>query len=147
MDDPDRRRATGSRRDLTTAEYRALSELRHRIRRFLHFSEDAARAAGLEPHQHQLLLAVRGLPDDAVPSVSVLAERLQLANNSAQELVRRTERRGLVTTSRRPTDRRQVLVALTPAGETALRELSLVHLAELRAQAAELTRWLERLAG
>jgi DNA-binding MarR family transcriptional regulator len=132
-------------RDLTDAEYRALAELRYRIRRFIHFSERAARAAGLEPQQHQLLLAVRGLPEDVAPNVSTLAERLQLANNSVQELVRRTEARDLITTDRGPVDRRQVLVTLTDAGEAALHELSLAHLVELRAEAAELTRWLERL--
>jgi DNA-binding MarR family transcriptional regulator len=132
-------------RDLTDGEYRALAELRYRIRRFVHFSEGAARSRGLEPQQHQLLLAVRGGSADQPPTIADLAERLQLAHNSTQELVRRTELRGLVTTGRGDTDRRQVLVTLTDAGRTALRELSVDHLAELRSQATELTSWLERL--
>jgi DNA-binding MarR family transcriptional regulator len=133
-------------RDLSDDEYRALAELRYRIRRFLHFSEEAARSAGLEPQQHQLLLAVRGLTPDHLPTMAELATRLQLAQNSTQELVRRTERRGLLTTRRGSDDRRQVLVALTPAGMDALRELSVTHLDEVRAQTAELTEWLGRLA-
>src|SRR4051794_38186450 len=82
--------ATGTR-ELTTDEYRALAELRYRIRRFIHFSEGAARDAGLEPQQHQLLLGVRGLPADRLPTIAEIADRLQLAHNSAQELVKRTE--------------------------------------------------------
>jgi DNA-binding MarR family transcriptional regulator len=130
---------------LTTDEYRVLAELRYRIRRFVHFSEGAARAAGLEPQQHQLLLAIRGLPADRQPTIAEAAERLQLAHNSTQELVRRIEQRGLISTRRGEDDHRQVLIELTPAGEAALRELSFAHLAELRSQAAELMNWLERL--
>jgi DNA-binding MarR family transcriptional regulator len=136
---------TTATRELTTAEYRALAELRYRIRRFVHFSEGAARDAGLEPQQHQLLLAVRGLPADRQPTIAEVAERLQLAHNSTQELVRRTEQRGLVSTRRDEEDHRQVLIELTQTGEAALRELSFAHLDELRSQAAELTHWLERL--
>ncbi|HEY7025210.1 MAG TPA: MarR family transcriptional regulator [Candidatus Limnocylindrales bacterium] len=132
-------------RDLTDDEYRALAELRYRIRRFIHFSEGAARAAGLEPHQHQLLLAIRGLHDQKAPTIAELAERLQLAHNSTQELVRRTEQKGLISTSRGEDDKRQVLVELTASGQAALRELSVAHRDELRSQASELTSWLERL--
>jgi len=131
--------------DLSRDDYRALAELRYRIRRFLHFSERAAREAGLEPQQHQLLLAVRGLPGGRQPSISELAERLQLAHNSTQELVRRVEHRGMVTTRQGSDDRRQVLVDLTPSGARALRRLSVAHLAELRSEASTLSAWLERL--
>ena len=43
--------------------YKAMAEFRYQIRRFLRFSENAARQAGIEPQQHQLLLAVKGLPE------------------------------------------------------------------------------------
>ena len=132
-------------RELTTDEYRALAELRYRIRRFIHFSEGAARDAGLEPQQHQLLLAVRGLPAEHQPTIAEMADRLQLAHNSAQELVKRTEQRGLISTRRGDVDHRQVLIELTESGTAALRDLSVAHLTELRSQAAELTHWLERL--
>lgn len=131
---------------LTLAEYRALAELRYRIRRFQHFSEGAARAAGLEPQQHQLLLAVRGMPGGRAPAIGDIAERLQLAPNSTQELVRRTEQRGLIKTRRADKDHRQVLISLTPSGRSSLRKLSMAHIDELRSQAAELTSWLERLS-
>jgi hypothetical protein len=54
--------------------YKAMAELRYQIRRFLRFSENAARQVGIEPQQHQLLLAVRGLPDNVKPTIGVLAE-------------------------------------------------------------------------
>ena len=133
--------------DLRLQDYRALAELRYRIRRFLRFSEEAARSTGLEPQQHQLLLAIKGGDGRRPTTIAHLAERLQLAHNSAQELIRRTERRGLVATRQATDDRRQVLVELTRAGDRALRDLSVAHRNELRAQAADLTAWLERLTG
>lgn len=139
--------APRSRSDPSRAEYRALAELRYRIRRFLHFSEAAAREAGLEPQQHQLLLAIKGLPDDRLATIGVLAERLQLRHHSANELLRRAEQRGLISTRRADEDRRQVLVSLTRKGELALHELSLAHLAELRSEARALVEGLEQLLG
>ena len=50
------------RKKLTLNDYESLAELRHQIRCFLHFSETAARQAGLEPRQHQLMLSLKGLP-------------------------------------------------------------------------------------
>ncbi|HET7519976.1 MAG TPA: MarR family transcriptional regulator [Candidatus Limnocylindria bacterium] len=136
-----------TRTNLRPAEYRALAELRYRIRRFLHFSEGAARDAGLEPQQHQLLLAIKGMPVDRLPTIGDLAERLQLKHNSANELVRRAEQRGLISTERGEDDRRQVIVSLTDAGEEALQELSLAHLEELRGEARALVEGLEQLLG
>jgi DNA-binding MarR family transcriptional regulator len=132
-------------RDLRPAEYRALAELRYRIRRSLRFSEAAARDAGLEPQQHQLLLAIKGMPADRVATIGDLADRLQLKHNSVDELVRRVEQRRLITTERGEDDRRQVIVSLTSEGEDALRELSLAHLEELRAEARALVDGLEQL--
>jgi DNA-binding MarR family transcriptional regulator len=113
-------------------DYEALAEFRYQIRRFLHFSERIAREAGLEPQQHQLLLAIKGLPEGVEPTVGEIAERLQLQQHSAAELIDRTEARGLVRRSRSDADRRQVFVELTPAGERLLRRLSLHHREELR---------------
>jgi len=123
---------------VSDADYRRLAELRYQIRRFLHFSEHAARAAGLEPKQHQLLLAIRGMPQRVPASVGGLAERLQLAHHSAVELVDRLEQGGLVMRRRSERDRRRVLVVLTPRGVAVLRELSRDHLAELRVRGPEL---------
>jgi DNA-binding MarR family transcriptional regulator len=132
-------------RDLSQAEYRTLAEFRYQIRRFLHFSEEQARAVGLEPQQHQLLLAVHGLPRTVTATVSELAERLQLKHHSVVELIDRLERRGYVTRNSSHKDRRQVLVHLTGAGSTVLRKLSLAHHMELETAAPALARVLRSL--
>jgi DNA-binding MarR family transcriptional regulator len=112
--------------------YQAMAELRYQIRRFLRFSEQAARNAGLEPQQHQLLLALKGLPADAKPTISALAERMQLQHHSTVELIDRLVGRGLIVRLRATDDKRQVLVKLTAEGETILEKLSLFHLHELQ---------------
>ena len=130
---PSRARAVRPSQRINRATYRALAEFRHQIRRFLHFSEQAARAAGLEPQQHQLLLAVKGLPPGDLATIRNIAERLQLRHHSTVELVDRLVRRGLVRRRRNPRDRREVLIGLTRQGEAILRQLSVHHVAELRA--------------
>ena len=131
-------------RSLTTADYQALAELRHEIRRFLHFSEQAARRAGLEPRQHQLMLSLKGLPPRVRPSIGELAQRLLIEHHSAVELVNRLAKGGYVQRERDGEDRRAVLVSLTRKGEKILRDLSLDHRAELRVQGPALTTALRR---
>jgi DNA-binding MarR family transcriptional regulator len=126
-------------------DYKSLAEFRYQIRRFLRFSEDAARGAGVEPQQHQMLLAIKGLPDGEHASVRTLAERMQLQHHSTVELVDRMERAGLVRRQRAEQDRREVLVTATPKGERLLRELTLHHRDELRDSGPELAQALWRL--
>lgn len=126
-------------------DYQCLAELRYQIRRFLHFSEHAARAAGLEPHQHQLMLALKGLPQGVRPRIAELAERLQIRHHSTVELVNRLTAGGYVCRRRGGTDRREVLLSLTPKGEKVLRELSLHHKDELRARGPALVRTLRAI--
>jgi len=118
---------------LTLSDYEALAELRYQIRRFLSFSEQAARGAGLEPRQHQLMLALKGLPANSRPTIGELAERLQIQHHSAVELVNRLVAAGHIRRTRAGEDRREVLLSLTPKGERVLRQLSLHHRTELRA--------------
>jgi DNA-binding MarR family transcriptional regulator len=117
--------------DLSPAEYRALAEFRYQIRRYLQFSAEAARQHGLEPQQHQLLLAIRGLPDEARPTIRELAERLQIQHHSAVELVNRLADHGAIRREHTGADRREVLLRLTPHGAALLRRLSLAHHIEL----------------
>jgi len=116
----------------TLADYNALAELRYQIRRFLYFSEQAAREAGLEPRQHQLMLTLKGLPAGTRPRIGELAKRLQIQHHSAVELTNRLAGGGYVRRHRGGQDRREVLLSLTPKGEKILRDLSLHHKAELR---------------
>ena len=94
---------------LAPSDYQALAELRYQIRRFLHFSEQAARKAGLEPQQHQLMLALKGLPEGVRPRIGELAERLQIQHHSAVELINRLAAGGYVKRGRQSQDRREVL--------------------------------------
>jgi len=126
-------------------EYRALAEFRYQIRRFLHFSEEAARAARIEPQQYQLLLALKGMPADVEPTVKELARRLQIQHHSAVELLDRSAGRGLVRRTRAAGDRRQVLVQLLPKGERMLRELARHHRDALSQAAPALVHALETL--
>src|SRR5487761_1614906 len=77
-------------------DYQALADFRYGIRRFLNFSEQAARAAGIEPQQHQALLAIKGLPAARNATIGALAERLQIQHHSAVELADRLEARALL---------------------------------------------------
>ena len=123
---------TTKRSEFSDQEYRALAQFRAGLRRFLHFSEEAARGAGTTPAQHQLLLAVRGFRGPGAPVVGDLAAALQLRHHSAVELLDRAERAGLVVRTPDPDDLRRQHVALTPAGRRLLERLSVVHRDELR---------------
>jgi len=113
-------------------DYQALAELRYQLRVFVSFSEQAARERGIEPQQHQLLLAIKGLPTGLRPTVRVLAERLRLRHHSVVELIDRLERADLAARTPSPTDGREILVRVTATGERLLRKLSVAHQAELQ---------------
>lgn len=124
------------------ADYRALAGFRYEIRRFLNFSEQAAREAGVEPQQHQALLAIKGLPKERQASIGVLAERLQLQHHTTVELVNRLEKKKLIRRTRNGADRREVLLRVTMRGESLLKDLTLSHRAELRSAGPTLLRAL-----
>ena len=44
------------------SQYETLAAFRYALRRFIHFSEEAAQAAGITAQQHQALLAIKGFP-------------------------------------------------------------------------------------
>jgi DNA-binding MarR family transcriptional regulator len=123
---------------VSRADYEALAEIRYRLRCFLNFSEARAREVGLEPQQHQLLLAIRGLPRHMQPTIRSIAERLQIQHNSAVELVNRAVERGLVVKRPSERDRRQVLLELAPEGSQKLEQLAIAHRTELRSMAPSL---------
>jgi len=114
---------------LTDEDFAGLLELRDGVRRFLHWSEDQARAVGVTGAQHQLLLAVRG--HGSAPSIGDIAEHLLLRHHSVVELVDRAERGGLVDRYDDDVDQRVVRVRVTTAGEAKLTALAAAHLEEL----------------
>jgi len=123
-------------------DYRSLADFRYQIRRFLNFSERAAREAGIEPHQHQALLAIKGLPIGQKATVGALAERLQVQHHTAVELINRLQAKKLIRRTRNGPDRREVMLALTNRGEHVLTALTRLHRAELRTAGPVLLRTL-----
>jgi DNA-binding MarR family transcriptional regulator len=132
---------------LSTREFQALAEFRYQIRRFLRFSEDQARAAGIEPQQHQLLLAIKGLPNDVNPTIGEIASRMLIRHHSTVELVNRLAEHGAVERVPAETDHREVLVRLTKEGEAMLHSLSVAHHEELRGAGPELMKTLSKVLG
>ena len=131
--------------EITTEEFRALAELRYRIRHFLSEGDAAARAAGLEPQQYLLLLMIRGLSSGEEATIRKLAERLALRHHSVVELVDRMELHGYVRRTRGRDDRRRVLVSLLPRGERVLEEVARQRIDELRSYGHELVHAIEQL--
>jgi uncharacterized protein YeaO (DUF488 family)/DNA-binding MarR family transcriptional regulator len=122
---------------LPDATYARLLTLRTGLRRFEHWSAQQARAAGLTPMQHQLLLAVRGHRDAAGPTIGDVADALLVRHHSAVGLVDRAVSAGLVTRARDSRDQRVVRLRLTAKGALRLERLSTLHLEELSRLAGE----------
>jgi DNA-binding MarR family transcriptional regulator len=135
----------GGMKRLTLSDYQALAEFRYQIRKFLHFSEKAVQASGLERGQYQLMLAIKGIPEGVRPRIRELATRMQIQHHSAVELVNRLEAGGFVRRDRAQDDRREVLLALTPKGEKVLAELAMHHHEELQSAAPKLVTALRRV--
>ena len=135
----------GEARDISGCQYQMLSEFRFQIRNFLRFSEKTARESGLEPQQHQLLLALKGLPEGTRPTITALSGRLCLRHHTTVELVNRLAERGAVARNHSKEDRREVLVEITEIGEELLRRLSDSHWEELKKQGPALAAALDEL--
>ena len=132
--------------DLTDSDYRSLGAFRYQIHRFLHFSEEAAKAEGLEPQQHQMLLAIRALEEPTTtPTIGQLAEHLFIRHHSAVGMIDRLAERGLVERARGEDDCRQVRVRATAGGCRKLRQLSRMHREELRQSGPALVETLRGL--
>jgi len=124
---------------------RTLAEFRFELRCFLLFSERAALEAGLQPHQHQLLLQVAGAPEDTVATIAYAAERLGVKHNSAVELVNRSEHEGLLTRTVDAADRRRAILRLTRKGKLILNRLAGDHARELNELAPRLAKTLKNI--
>lgn len=111
---------------------RQLADFRYQLRKFLRFSEKAARLNGLTPQQHQLLLGIAGFTGRGSATITELAEFLQERHNAVVGLVQRAERRGLVRKSRSAGDQRIIRVFLLPEGEKLLNKLAELHQTEVR---------------
>jgi DNA-binding MarR family transcriptional regulator len=121
--------------EISDQDYAALADFRLALRRFVAFSETAAKEAGLTPRQHQALLAIKAAAAAGALGIGVgeIAEHLLIRHNSAVELVDRLVDAGFAARKLDVSDRRRILVTLTERADSILQRLSVAHIQELRA--------------
>lgn len=117
---------------LSDDDFRALAAFRAGLRQFLRFSEDAARAVGLTPQQHQLLVAVRGHAGPEPPTIGEIADALQIKHHSAVGMIDRMVEAGYIQRTPSTVDSRRVHIVITPAGDQILHSLTDAHRQEHR---------------
>src|ERR687887_1809353 len=106
---------------LPSDEVLRVADFRAALRAFLRKSERNARKSGLTPQRYLLLLMIKGSPDGKEQStVTELSERLQLAQSTVTELVRRAEETGLIEREQSDADGRVAHLRLTAEGERRL---------------------------
>jgi DNA-binding MarR family transcriptional regulator len=124
-------RSQGKTASANVGVIRELALFRYSLRKFLRFSEKAARQFGVTPQQHQLMLGVAGYTGRGTASISELAEFLQERHHSVVELIERAVQNGLVYREQDTVDRRVVMISLTQLGEETLSKLSTLHQEEI----------------
>lgn len=131
--------------DADQEKIRALAGFRSALRRFLAFSEDAAREAGVTTLQYQALLAIKAA--DGRMALGELSRELLLKANAAVQMVDRLAAMDLVSRSPSPDDRRAVNVSLTEKGDALTIRLVALHLRQLakrKKQFADILRQLRQ---
>lgn len=129
--------------EFRNVDYQTLARFRYELRKFLAFSETAARKEKLTPQQHQALLSIKGFSHDKPVTVGEVAKLLLIRHHTAVELMDRMTKLGLIARAADPGDRRRILVRLTAEGERRLRKLSKIHFEELSASGEALARMLQ----
>jgi DNA-binding MarR family transcriptional regulator len=141
-----RREPRGRSARLDTEAAIHVASFRTALRSFLRTSEKLARQNGLTPQRHLLLLMIKGAPDGGeCATIGDLAARLQLAQSTVTELVKRAEDVGLVEREWSDEDGRVALLRLTPEGERRLAKVFHGHEAE-REKLREMLAELEQLS-
>src|SRR5215217_3859465 len=98
--------------------------------------------SGLDQHDYELLLAVRGHPDPRGPTIGEIAGYLLVRHHSAVELIDRAVAAGLVARQADSEDGRTVRIVLTGDGLQRLERLAAAHLEELDRMTSQLhTLW------
>ena len=99
-------------------EFRRAAEFRMALRTFHRRTEAITAAHRLTPQRYLVLLAIKGSADGRErATVTELAERLLLAQNTVTELVGRMQEAGLLARESSPEDRRVVYLCLTAEAE------------------------------
>lgn len=130
---------------VTKTDYETLAAFRHELRKFLHFSEQAATEHGLAAQQYVAILTIEGFPGTHPMTIGELADQLCIAAHSAVGLVDRLEAGGYVTRKVSPEDRRRVHVRVTSKGHQKLKTLAAAHHQELQTAGPLLMGLLKRL--
>ncbi|RYD35374.1 MAG: MarR family transcriptional regulator [Verrucomicrobiaceae bacterium] len=130
---------------VTKTDYEKLAAFRYELRKFLHFSEQAAKQHGLATKQYLAMLAIEGFPGRNEVTMNELSQRLQIAAHTAVELTDRLEAAGLAKRTPSTGDKRQVLVRLTRLGRSKLEKLAGLHKQELASKGALLLKELTRI--
>lgn len=131
---------------LTTRDYAQLAAFRHALRGFLHFSEAAASDVGLTGQHYQVMLILRGWPEDRAVTINDLAHQLFIKHNSAVGLVDRLTRERLIIREPSHGDRRKVELRLTTRGRHVLAQLAAMHHRELQRIGPTLKRFFAELS-
>jgi DNA-binding MarR family transcriptional regulator len=106
---------------LQPGEIARVAEFRAALRAFMRKSERNARKSGLTPQRYLLLLMIKGAPNGSERStVTELSDRLQLAQSTVTELVRRAEETGLLKREQSASDGRVAYLQLTEEGDRRL---------------------------
>ena len=123
--------------DPTIQDVIAVAEFRSALRHFLRRSERIARHSGLTPQRYMLLMMIKGATDGSQQStVTELSNKMQLAQSTVTELVRRAESAGLIEREQSQRDARVAHLRLTAEGDRRLM-LSFTELETERAQLRE----------
>lgn len=112
-------------------DFETLANFRYEIRKFLRFSEQVTRKAGITPLQYLMLLNIKGFPGREWATVGEIAERLQAQHHGVVALVSRCEKQGFVERRRSTEDRRRIEVRLLPKGEEYVERLANAHRVQL----------------
>jgi DNA-binding MarR family transcriptional regulator len=129
---------------LDPEQYRSLAGFRLALRRFMAGAESISKSAGVTQQQYQAMLAIKTWPAEAM-TMGDLAEQLLLTHHAAVQLINRMTAAGVAVRAPSSTDRRAVLLRLTPAGEALVERLAALHLGEVLRQEPQLTRSLRQL--
>jgi DNA-binding MarR family transcriptional regulator len=134
-----------SRGSLSRTEYQILAEFRHQLAGFLRRRKDAARTEGLQPQQYELLLSITGLEKGKEPTIKELANQLCLEHHTVVELADRLAKKGLLARESSGSDKRVVLLRVTPAGQRVLSRIVHFSFVQLREEAPQLIQSLRRI--
>ena len=98
-----------------------VASFRAALRSFLGDSDRVARASGLTPQRHLLLLMIKGAPDGSErATVTELADRLRARAEHRDRTRQRAEKLGLIEREPSETDGRVAYLRLTAEGERRL---------------------------